>query len=103
MEGVPPGFVTGTVSGRGVPPASPPESSRVAGSLREVSLYQLEILAVLGPVPVDRVRAIESAPCVVPVAGEAQGEAIAWTRSGEGYLTVSEGANPDLHAVQCVP
>lgn len=48
-------------------------------------------------------QALAGAPCVVPAAGEAQGEAIAWTRSGEGYLTVSEGANPDLHAVQCVP
>jgi hypothetical protein len=47
--------------------------------------------------------ALAGAPCVVPVAGEVQGEAIAWTRSGEGYLTVSEGTNPDLHAVQCVP
>jgi hypothetical protein len=45
---------------------------------------------------------LKSPPCAVPVAVEPQGEAIAWTRSGAGYLTVSEGA-PVLHPVRCEP
>jgi hypothetical protein len=48
-------------------------------------------------------EALSGAPCAVPVAAEEQGEAIAWTRDGAGYVTVSEGAHADLHAVHCAP
>jgi hypothetical protein len=46
---------------------------------------------------------LAGAPCAVPVAAEEQGEAIAWSPGGAGYVTVSEGSNPDLHAVECGP
>lgn len=46
---------------------------------------------------------LSGAPCAVPVAAEEQGEAIAWSPGGAGYVTVSEGSNPDLHAVDCGP
>jgi hypothetical protein len=40
-------------------------------------------------------------PCSVPVALEMQGEAVAWLRSGAGYLTVSEGGSPALNGAAC--
>jgi len=40
--------------------------------------------------------AFERWPCELPRAGEAQGEAIAWTPE-DGLLTVSEGAGEDMH------
>jgi hypothetical protein len=43
---------------------------------------------------------LKSSPCPVPAATEAQGEAIAWMRSGQGWVTVSEG-EPTLHPVRC--
>ena len=36
-------------------------------------------------------------PCAGKVAVEAQGEAIAFTRDGRGYVTSTEGAHPPLH------
>lgn len=45
---------------------------------------------------------LRSKPCLVPAATEAQGEAIAWQRSGAGWVTVSEGA-ASLDTVRCAP
>jgi hypothetical protein len=44
---------------------------------------------------------LAQAPCAVPVAVEAQGEAVAWTRDGMGYVTVSEGNPTALHHATC--
>jgi hypothetical protein len=41
--------------------------------------------------------ALSRPPCSVPLAAEAQGEAFGFLAHGEGYITVSEGAMPDLH------
>ena len=43
-----------------------------------------------------------TAPCAVPVAFEPQGETVAWMLSGDGYLTVSEGAGAAVNALSCV-
>ena len=43
---------------------------------------------------------LTAAPCAVTVATEAQGESVAWLRSGNGYVTLSEGA-ATLHATRC--
>ena len=40
-------------------------------------------------------------PCDMPVASEAQGEAVAFVADGSGYVTVSEGRHEDLHGVSC--
>jgi hypothetical protein len=40
-------------------------------------------------------------PCAIPVAVEAQGEAVTWTRDGSGYVTVSEGNPTALHHATC--
>jgi hypothetical protein len=37
----------------------------------------------------------------VPVANEANGEAISWDAAGTGYFTVGEGASSVLHYVAC--
>ena len=42
-------------------------------------------------------------PCAVPVALEMQGEAVAWLRSGAGYVTISEGGSPSVNVVACGP
>jgi hypothetical protein len=48
------------------------------------------------------VAAALSAPlCSLPVAREEQGEAIAWLRSGDGFLTTSEGVGAPLNVVHC--
>lgn len=41
--------------------------------------------------------AMESAACVLPLALELQGEAIAFASGGQNYLTVSEGSNPPVY------
>jgi hypothetical protein len=41
-------------------------------------------------------EAMKAAPCRVPLAKEAQGEAIAWSPSGFGYFTVSEGTREPI-------
>jgi hypothetical protein len=46
-------------------------------------------------------EALGGAPCVMPVAEEAQGEAVAWLPSGWGYLTMSEGEGASMHRVTC--
>jgi hypothetical protein len=45
--------------------------------------------------------ALAATPCLLPTPTEMQGEAVAWTADGAGYVTVSEGASPELHAVAC--
>lgn len=40
-------------------------------------------------------------PCSLPVAGEQQGEAIAWALDGKSYLTVSEGVGASLNLAAC--
>ncbi len=55
--------------------------------------------------PVASGQAIEAAlgatPCLLPTPTETQGEAIAWRPDGQGYVTLSEGASSELHAVGC--
>jgi hypothetical protein len=43
-------------------------------------------------------EALAGQPCTAPSAAEPQGESLALAADGRGYLTVSEGANPPLHA-----
>jgi hypothetical protein len=45
--------------------------------------------------------ALASAPCAMSVATETDGEAIAWMRSGAGYLTLDQGAAPALSYAFC--
>lgn len=45
--------------------------------------------------------ALAGAPCEVPAPIEPQGEAIAWLVTGDGYVTSTEGAHPDLSVVTC--
>jgi len=45
--------------------------------------------------------ALGSTPCELPVASEGQGEAVAWTDSGDGYVTVSEGAGSAVNSADC--
>ena len=42
-------------------------------------------------------EALAGVPCEAPSMLEPQGEAIAFTPAGDGYYTVSEGANPPLY------
>ena len=46
-------------------------------------------------------EAFQRAPCVMPVANEDQGEAVAWTPAGDGYVTASEGPGNVLHHAAC--
>ncbi len=46
-------------------------------------------------------EALAGGPCELPAAGEQQGEAIGWARSGATYFTLSEGASETVHAVSC--
>lgn len=46
-------------------------------------------------------EALLRAPCPLAQVDEKQGEAIAWTRDGNGYITVSEGMFPALNAFAC--
>jgi hypothetical protein len=48
------------------------------------------------------VAALERAPCPMPVVEEQQGEAIAWTTAGDGYVTLSEGVSQPLNHFACV-
>jgi hypothetical protein len=41
--------------------------------------------------------AFAAQPCLTPLANELQGEALAFTADGNGYLTTSEGTNPPLY------
>ncbi len=41
--------------------------------------------------------AMKRTPCKLPVATEQQGEAFAFLPDGKGYVTISEGASPELH------
>lgn len=47
--------------------------------------------------------ALLSAPRDVPVADEAQGEAVTYRADGKGYLTTSEGLGAPLFATTCAP
>ena len=46
--------------------------------------------------------ALRGDPCRAPSAPEGQGESIAFLSDGRGYVTVSEGASPALHAFELV-
>jgi hypothetical protein len=46
-------------------------------------------------------EALAAEPCEVPVAVEKQGEAVDWTASGDGYVTISEGASAPVNRVGC--
>lgn len=45
--------------------------------------------------------AFGGAACAVPVSLEMQGETVAWTQSGDGYVTVSEGGGASVNASAC--
>jgi hypothetical protein len=53
------------------------------------------------PLEGDLGAALAAAPCVMPVLAELQGETVAWTLAGDGYITVSEGVGSELHRVTC--
>lgn len=46
--------------------------------------------------------ALSGAGCALQAPNEVQGEAIAWTLAGDGFLTTSEGAAAPISAVSCV-
>jgi hypothetical protein len=46
-------------------------------------------------------QALAAPPCLLPVADEEQGEAIAWVPGGWDYVTISEGEKAPLHRVSC--
>ncbi|HTJ84498.1 MAG TPA: hypothetical protein VL400_22420 [Polyangiaceae bacterium] len=45
--------------------------------------------------------ALAKTPCLLSTPTESQGEAIAWKLDAAGFVTVSEGVAPELHAVSC--
>jgi hypothetical protein len=45
--------------------------------------------------------ALTGTACALPAADEPQGETVAWTAQGEGYLTVSEGGSAPIWSVSC--
>lgn len=47
--------------------------------------------------------ALERKPCRIPLRAESQGEAIAFAPEGDGFLTVSEGANPAIYFFERLP
>ncbi len=51
----------------------------------------------------DLAAALAGPLCSLPVAFERQGEAVAWTAAGDGYLTLGEGVGRELHMVHCAP
>jgi hypothetical protein len=46
-------------------------------------------------------EALAAAPCVLEAPVEMQGEAIAWTRAGDGWFTLSEGAAQATWSASC--
>jgi hypothetical protein len=46
---------------------------------------------------------LSAAACSVPAPLEPQGEAIAWSAAGDGFVTVSEGSASTLYQVSCGP
>jgi hypothetical protein len=49
------------------------------------------------------VDALLGEACAAPQAQEPQGEAVAFTRAGDAYVTVSEGTHPPVHRVAIEP
>jgi len=45
--------------------------------------------------------ALAKTPCELPVASENQGETVAWTSTGDGYVTVSEGGSSAVNLASC--
>jgi hypothetical protein len=45
--------------------------------------------------------ALSGIPCDVPVAIELQGESVAWTAAGDGYVTIAEGKSAPVNIVHC--
>lgn len=41
--------------------------------------------------------------CSVPVATETQGETVAWTAEGDGWITMSEGVGEPVYRTSCTP
>lgn len=56
-----------------------------------------EVLLWDRPPGVDIATAMGAVPCVAPSEAERQGEALAFLPDGDGYITISEGANPPVH------
>ena len=48
-----------------------------------------------------RSPALAGTPCALPTPVEGQGETVAFTLTGDGYRTLSEGAGEVLHGVSC--
>lgn len=61
------------------------------------------VLAFARPAGAPLAAAFASAPCEVPQVEEVQGEAVAFTAGGDGYVTVSEGLHPALHRFDARP
>lgn len=53
------------------------------------------------PTGADFDTAFSAQPRALPIANEANGEAITWDATGAGYFTISEGTNAPLHRVAC--
>ncbi|NUP09857.1 MAG: hypothetical protein HOW73_27740 [Polyangiaceae bacterium] len=55
--------------------------------------------------PIARGGTVEAAlaakPCSLPTSVERQGETVAWTPSGDGYRSISEGSRQTVHGVTC--
>ena len=47
--------------------------------------------------------AMQSVACILPLALELQGEAIAFSSEGQNYFTLSEGSNPPIYEYRRVP
>ncbi|MBV1859652.1 MAG: hypothetical protein KUG77_14660, partial [Nannocystaceae bacterium] len=46
-------------------------------------------------------EALSGPGCPLPVATETQGEAVAWLRAGDGFVTIGEGLNPAVNVSDC--
>lgn len=61
------------------------------------------VLAFARPEGASLAAAFTRGPCEVPQMEELQGEAVAFTAGGDGYVTVSEGPHPALHRFDLRP
>ena len=72
------------------------------GSVVLVRTYQ-SVLALARPPGGTLVDAFSSEPCEAPQLAEDQGEAIAFTRAGDAYLTIGEGPGTPVHRFPLAP
>jgi hypothetical protein len=72
------------------------------GSVVVLRTYRT-VLAYARPPDGDLADALATDPCVAPEQPEEQGEAIAFSRSGDAYLTISEGGGAAVHRFAIEP